>query len=198
MGMKSHCWVGQKHREEQSIVWPCFLPHRPQKWTWLSSSSPVPVIVKRLGVYVGFCLNTVDLNSALYQFIFVNGAHSAVSWNSALRARVCCPWSTCCGRSEFPSPRKWESVSSAFNESRCYDFAWSMFPSLPSSYSLPSSWFPYILDFSPWRSMTCAWLSWVQRWPTSGCQTYKSWSSIWWTRWVMHASSWVEQASLSR
>lgn len=73
MGMKSCCWANK------------VLSGRAFSRTGSGSELDSPrqvqslLTVKRLGVCVGFCLNAVDLNSAVYQFIFVNGALSAIS-----------------------------------------------------------------------------------------------------------------------
>lgn len=36
-------------------------------------------IIKKLDMYVGFCLNSINLNSALYQLIFVKGTYFAIN-----------------------------------------------------------------------------------------------------------------------
>lgn len=58
------------------------------KCTWFSSWILSLFIIKKLDMYVGFCLKSINLNSALYQLVFVKGTYFATNWNITLRVHI--------------------------------------------------------------------------------------------------------------
>ena len=99
--MQVPCWAGPTAQDRKpGLPTASLLPHGPRCTgdfgiNGLDFLHEIlsPFIVKRLDMYVVFCLNSVNLNFALYQLVFVKGAYCAVPKTRNVT-------------SQFPSQRK--------------------------------------------------------------------------------------------